>query len=88
MTKPVISAVLISFLSLPAWADSESYTLVQLSKGEAGRLTLVTQAEVRPMETRLDSIGIRGEYRNGHLLWIDHRQDGGTVVGMGYKVRF
>lgn len=88
MTKTTLYALLTMFLSMPAWAGNEARPLIELSKGEAGRLLLVTQVDPLRQEARIDSVGLRGEYRNGQLLWIDRRQDGGTVVGMGYQRRF
>jgi hypothetical protein len=88
MTKPALYALLTAFLIMPAWAGNESHPVFELSKGEAGRLMLVAQSDERERESRLDSVGLRGEYRNGQLLWVDRRQDGGTVIGLGYQKRF
>lgn len=88
MTKPAVYALLTTLLSMPVWADMEPRPLLELSKGESGRLMLVAQPDARQLEARLESIGIRGEYRDGRMLWVDRRQDGGTVVGMGFQRRF
>jgi len=88
MTKSTLYALLTAFLTMPAWASNEVRPVLELSKGEAGRLMLVTQVDSQQRKPRIDSVGLRGEYRNGQVLWIDRRQDGGTVVGMGYQRRF
>jgi hypothetical protein len=89
MTKPTTSLALLSLLAaLPAWAEADQRPLLEVSKGESGRLVLVSQTDRRQLETRLESVGLRGEYRTGQMLWVDRRQDGGTVVGLGYQRRF
>jgi hypothetical protein len=88
MTKTACLAFLSLFAALPVWADADQRPLFQVSKGEGGRLVLVAQTDQHQHETRLESVGLRGEYRNGQMLWVDRRQDGGTVVGMGYQRRF
>jgi len=89
MTKHAFISMLITFLAWPAWADvQEPRNLAQLSEGEAGRLILVARQDALQAAPRLESIGLRGEYRDGRLFWVDRRQDGGTVVGMGFQRRF
>jgi hypothetical protein len=89
MTKPVLFAMLITFLAMPAWAEhQEARSLAQLSKGESGQLLLVAKEDALQASPRLESIGLRGQYRDGRLFWVDRHQNGGTVVGMGFQRRF
>ena len=72
-----------------ACADAEvAHRLNTLTRGEDGQVILVARADPLRPDSRLESIGLRGEYRDGRVLWVDRRQDGGTVIGLGYQRRF
>ena len=87
-----VSAVTSSLAAsnMPEVASAHS----ELSHGDSGRLLLAFSAEKNRDVGHMKSnsipatIGLRGEFDNGRVFWLDRAPNGSVVVGVGYSYRF
>lgn len=94
----LLSVVVASVSSSVVWAGHQDLdrpeTHSVLARGEAGRLLLAfgahQQSDAAPLKANALSatIGVRGEFNNGRMFWLDRAPSGNVVVGVGYVSRF
>ncbi len=63
---------------------------MELTHGRDGKIVLSARLREQPplRSRRVEAVGLRGEYRDGKLVWLERGQDGQMQGGAGLKMAF